>query len=1453
MSALQVFFFPDYRRTNPYQTLLYSGFPQEWEAVPGTVFDVLDYMEGPGTADKVAFHLHWTSPILASAANKKQAERVKESFIKNLLKLREKGCRIVWTIHNVLPHDDRFLEIEIDLREQIGRVADRIHIHSTKSIEQIRAVYDLPQEKLSVLPHGNYVNVYPNYVTRDQARKRFGFMEDDIVFLFLGQLRPYKGIDELFTAFSRLHNRHSRAKLLIAGEPVHPYRPGMVAAKSNILQGVTVVEGHIPDDQLQWFFNAVDMVVLPYRKILTSGSVLNAMSFSRPVIAPDVGMLNEFVKEGVTGYRFEAGNADDLFRKMESFTGVSRDQRLAMCERAFGAIEPFTWDAIGSELISAVMRAPPPVDSLAVKRQTKEIHIESGSYHCEVLDRLTEFSTPGRVAVIILNYEHLEDTVRAVASVEASSYRAFDVIVVDNHSSDTSIQSMDAHLGSCTLIRSPTNLGYAGGNNLAIEYIKEKPFEFVWVLNPDAVVEVDSLAGYVDAASGNSGVNIFGAVITNYFDPATVWFGGGVVDLSHGLRTFHMFAGTDVASMPDEPYEVDYITGASLFVRKDAFSRLGTFPERYFLYFEETDWCLRAREKGERLLLIPSVRLRHAKRSEERNIPTKTYFYYYIRNFLLFASEFNSERVVMARRSLEQEFVDPWLAQISERCPQEKDYYELLATRAMRDGNAGVSGRIDLLKLFCRSDASRSAPSVKGHLDEVDVKTISGWAMNQIAPSERLEVSIMIDDELYRHVPTGHYRGDLKRKGIGDGFYGFSISTPHLLFDSQPHRIKATVRGTDIELSESPKVVTLTAPPRNYVGRLDGISHQYVHGWAYDEADPEERLWVEVLCDGRVITSAHADRHRSDLERSNLGSNQCGFKAPFPVALSRERGEHELQLRIKHSKQIIRSATIKVQPPKGVSDAQHSPVELLRSLYHYRELLMVLPGNAEHPALGYFESLYEMLQEQYSDSRQDHLISIVMPAYNRADTIAASIESVLEQSYRNWELLVVDDGSSDSTSEVVHEFVESIADGRIQLIRLEENGGVSRARNVGIEHAKGEVFAYLDSDNLWEADYLLIMLNSLLDSEWAQSVYCGQKIWRIISGEEVETELYSLRIGGFNRALLENRNYLDLNVFVHKRALYERFGGFREDMARLVDWELILRYTAAEPPKFVPLFLNHYFIGKTDNQITAVADFSKNCRIVRDSIESADSFLYSDVAFTEQRSQVEASRSSHRTVIVVLPANDAHSLGLALNALIANTCLKDASVVVHIDRKKHEMIDLFKQNYSQVSEFELNLIESGTSSLDVLGQAMQRDNGHFVLLDSEAVVGHGWLRALQQAAEVDDGIAAVVSREIRPGAEAARMEIPYVSSALKADVTVKPGQVVNEHFCERKSLVEIAEFSMFCTYFPYDMRLKLKNFAHHERRKGEWKSRVSIVIRELMGRHIVYTPEAKVFHASCFQ
>ena len=214
------------------------------------------------------------------------------------------------------------------------------------------------------------------------------------------------------------------------------------------------------------------------------------------------------------------------------------------------------------------------------------------------------------------------------------------------------------------------------------------------------------------------------------------------------------------------------------------------------------------------------------------------------------------------------------------------------------------------------------------------------------------------------------------------------------------------------------------------------------------------------------------------------------------------------------------------------------------------------------------------------------LVSIIMPTFNRGDIIAQAIRSVRDQRYTNWELLICDDGSSDNTFTVVEQF----ADPRILLMKLDHQGAAG-ARNEGMKQAKGEYFAYLDSDNLWHPSHLEMLVGRLHQHTGHFCIY-AKYIDVVMDGDQYRLKRAKSIEFYFER--LAEKNYIDLNSFVHRATLYRHFGGFTSTLARQQDWDLVLKYAFLRDPLYADVFLALYRRNKAWNQLTAIAEAQTN-------------------------------------------------------------------------------------------------------------------------------------------------------------------------------------------------------------------------------------------------------------------
>lgn len=221
------------------------------------------------------------------------------------------------------------------------------------------------------------------------------------------------------------------------------------------------------------------------------------------------------------------------------------------------------------------------------------------------------------------------------------------------------------------------------------------------------------------------------------------------------------------------------------------------------------------------------------------------------------------------------------------------------------------------------------------------------------------------------------------------------------------------------------------------------------------------------------------------------------------------------------------------------------------------------------------------------DSTGQVRVSVIMPTRNRVKYIVEAIASVKAQHFPDWELIIINDGSEDDTKLQLARFLD---DNRIRYFEIPHSGG-STARNTGLRHARGEFIAYLDDDNVWYPGFLSAAV-AQLDAEPKDDVVYGV----LVSEHHLQTSpFFSV---SFDREQLYVGNFIDMNVIVHRRTLFEKYGGFDESLTRLEDWDLILKYSQDSDPR--RLFTLACKYRKIDNQrITDTQPFAPNLVAIR--------------------------------------------------------------------------------------------------------------------------------------------------------------------------------------------------------------------------------------------------------------
>jgi beta-1,4-mannosyltransferase len=286
-------YFPDWRATNPYLEMLYcrataAGVAAVPVANPALVSPLAFTGDHVGPA---LLHLHWSDAVAQSAPDEATAWARARMLDQRLAQFQSAGGRVVWTVHNARPHDLRFPGAEDLVLATLAARADVVHVMCAATLDAVRPDYEIPSGKVLVHPHPSYLGWYPDAVSRSAARQRLGLPADVPVALAFGQVRPYKGLEALLDALDDPLVARTGLTAVVAGQP------GNVAGVAELVQRcrehprVLARFGTVPADELQVYFRAADVCVLPYVRILNSGTLMAALTFGTPVVAPDQGCL----------------------------------------------------------------------------------------------------------------------------------------------------------------------------------------------------------------------------------------------------------------------------------------------------------------------------------------------------------------------------------------------------------------------------------------------------------------------------------------------------------------------------------------------------------------------------------------------------------------------------------------------------------------------------------------------------------------------------------------------------------------------------------------------------------------------------------------------------------------------------------------------------------------------------------------------------------------------------------------------------------------------------------------------------------------------------------------------------------------------------------------------------------------------------------------------------------
>jgi D-inositol-3-phosphate glycosyltransferase len=266
----------------------------------------------------------------------------------NIFLFKMTGRKVIVTIHDV----EAFAKERSSIRKYLYALVDEIIVHNEYSKQELLSKNFSLARKMKVISHGNYLPFLNKTITIQEAREKIGISLDKKVILFFGMIKEVKGLEVLLKALPKMIAEDASIRLLIAGKvwKTDFSRYQKLIDEANMQKYCIVHQHFIPDEEVEMYYMASDLVALPYKKIYQSGVLLMSMSYETPVLVSDLPPMKEVVEDMETGFIFESENANDLAEK--SLLALSSETKLEEVKNA--ALEKlkrvYDWQTIGKQL-----------------------------------------------------------------------------------------------------------------------------------------------------------------------------------------------------------------------------------------------------------------------------------------------------------------------------------------------------------------------------------------------------------------------------------------------------------------------------------------------------------------------------------------------------------------------------------------------------------------------------------------------------------------------------------------------------------------------------------------------------------------------------------------------------------------------------------------------------------------------------------------------------------------------------------------------------------------------------------------------------------------------------------------------------------------------------------------------------------------------------------------------
>ncbi|MBZ2167085.1 glycosyltransferase [Methanobacterium spitsbergense] len=590
------------------------------------------------------------------------------------------------------------------------------------------------------------------------------------------------------------------------------------------------------------------------------------------------------------------------------------------------------------------------------------------------------------------------------------------------------------------------------------------------------------------------------------------------------------------------------------------------------------------------------------------------------------------------------------------------------------------------------------------------------------------------------------------------------------------------------------------------------------------EYSPREAL-IEI--DNKKF-SVMCDEYRADLEKNGVNNGYHSYTLNVPPQLL-DGEKHTLRLFDKATGKLIASEKRTFSQPRRYRDLSGylgnslvSPIVYVPFLEQDKRVFASMENITRY---------LTNLSESYGDLP---LVSVIMPVYNSIETLQAAVNSILNQTYKNIELIIIDCGSDDGS----YELTEKFQDENVILIRNPEFKEPSQARNLGLTAVHGKYIAYLDPNNIWDNRYVAAMMGAFKEHPDADAIYSGQLLFK-----ENGKNPFAVRFGSLNRSLLENRNYMDINALCHTSDLYKSIGGFDESLGHYTDWDWILQISNNAQMYSVPVILSQYYCkGITDDKTDKDGKYLKMFREKQ--------------AKRKEQARLDRINSPlpvENNLSIIIPSYESlEDISECIESILELNASEWIEIIVVDNASSRPVLDYLS---GLALEGKIKLIENDTNYGFTFavnqGIASSEPGNDILLMNNDAMLTPGAIEIMQNAAYKLPDCGIIVPQQVLPkGSKTLTEHVPFANPQYECDVNLSWlfDNMINIPISYSGKFVELNFAPFFCVFIKRDV---LDNSVGLDAEFGRHYRSDRIFcnyIRHVMKLKIYHVTDAVVYH-----